>query len=831
MKKFLFATLAVLLFYNVFAQKSPKIYIAFQWHMHQPIYFPGEDVIETAGAGHYSYNLYDIFNSRTGPYTQWPKNAVYMGINAGMQHFGAQVSLSGTLVENLNRMEQAGNGNFTNWRSNWSHIKTQYTSLGNPRIDMVGFGYYHPLMGLINYSAIRKQIQMHKDAYAENFSGSYSKGIFPPENAFALHMIPALVDEDVEWVLVDNIHFDRTCISYPYNTGGNIYEPNGADILNDNPGDWKQLNNLWAPTQVSAAWGHRPHFAEYIDPETGEASQIIVVPTSRYLGNEDGMGGFGALQYESVMSQLESYNTDADHPILIVLHHDGDNYGGGSDSYYNHNFSNFVTWLQSNPSRFECTTVQDYLEMFPPDENDIIHVESGSWSGADNGDPQFRKWLGNPNSQGYSPDRNSWAVITAASNVVETATQISPSSSDVAAAWEYLMMGQTSCYWYWDFSENGMWDTHPTRAANMAVSEVLNIVNSAEQDLTPPNIFHPQRTPYNPGGKEFNVQQSSDVRIWTYVFDYDGLQTVSLKYRVDLDAINSMATNHNETYAGGSEVGSWTSVSMTSTNVASQTTVTPLYKANEYSATITGLSNVLIDYYVEAVDNSGNIARSIIQHVYIGNPSGGTQDGITWTPAFPNLNDTILITVHDVSIGGKMHWGGNDWQQPDEIYWPENTVLFNGTGPAVQSLMDGPDENQLSIKIGPFNKPEQTVDFVDFVLNFNDNSWDNNGGQDYQIPINNTQSNSDEMMSWNMLQNASLFPNPAEDKVQILISGNKFRIYKIKICDLSGRELIYLNAEDLQAEANISGLKSGLYLVEVSDNESARKITMKLVKK
>ena len=32
---------------------------------------------------------------------------------------------------------------------------------------------------------------------------------------------------------------------------------------------------------------------------------------------------------------------------------------------------------------------QDYLGMYPPDPNDVIHVEDGSWSGADNGDPEF----------------------------------------------------------------------------------------------------------------------------------------------------------------------------------------------------------------------------------------------------------------------------------------------------------------------------------------------------------------------------------------------------------------------------------------------------------
>ena len=259
-------------------------------------------------------------------------------------------------------------------------------------------------MGLIDYYDIRKQIQNHKSLFASNFPGSYSKGIFPPENAFSLRMIPALKDEGLNWVLVDNIHFDRTCAGYPFCTCGNLYEPNPADIQNPNPNDWKALTDIWAPTQVSAKWGHTPHYAEYVDPSTGKISKIIVVPASRYLGNEDARGGFGALLYDEVMSQLASFNTDSKHPIFILLAHDGDNYGGGSDSYYNSNFQAFVSWLQANPSRFVCTTVEDYLHMFPPDTSDVIHVESGSWAGADNGDPEFLKWNDPPSSTtGYSP--------------------------------------------------------------------------------------------------------------------------------------------------------------------------------------------------------------------------------------------------------------------------------------------------------------------------------------------------------------------------------------------------------------------------------------------
>ncbi|MBN2054422.1 hypothetical protein JW905_05845, partial [bacterium] len=39
------------------------------------------------------------------------------------------------------------------------------------------------------------------------------------------------------------------------------------------------------------------------------------------------------------------------------------------------------------------------------------------------------------------------------------------------------------------------------------------------------------------------------------------------------------------------------------------------------------------------------------------------------------------------------------------------------------------------IAIGPFNNPVQTVNTVDFVIHFNDDSWDNNNGADYHITV------------------------------------------------------------------------------------------------
>jgi len=730
--------IAVLISIFAVLHSEPPVYIAFLWHMHQPVYYPGETIIETDDAGHYGYSIEDIHNQRWGPYTSWPADAVWMGVNAGFDHFGSQVSFTGSLIENLNALQADGNWNFSNWQSPWNGIVSQNTILGNPRLDLVSIGYFHPLMGLINSRNIRKQIAMHRDIITEVFDiTDYSKGIFPPECAFSMNMIPHLVAEEIEWVLIDNIHFERTTQNYPYTTASNLYEPNEADVLQPDPGDWVQLSGIWAGSQVSVQWAHQPHWIKYTDPASGEVSEIIGVPASRYLGNEDGRGGFGALQYELVMSQFEPYNTDEDHPILIVLHHDGDNYGGGSNSYYNHNFAQFVAWLQDNPESFVCTTIQDYLDMFPPAPGDYVQVEPGSWSGADNGDPEFKKWNGDPYN-GYSPDRNSWAVITAAANIVFSALDNNPAAQPVQEAWRLLLTGETSCYWYWDGSQNGIWDSHPTRAANLAVTGALPYVDGYD-DITQPSIYLPQREPYNPGSTEWNISMSSDLEIFTYVYDYSGLASVTLKYRIDYDGINSPETSDNELYSGGAEVGEWLELAMTESDEPAQTNPQPLYKASYYSAQISGINETLLDYYVEAYDSAGNMSRSVIQHVWLGDGTGGgtgSYGDVSWQPASPGIDDEILITITGSSLGAALHWGVNGFNQPAFTYFPPESGLYNNIGPAVETPMQGPDdEGNLSLVIGPFNSPVQLVNTIDFVIHYYDGTWDNNNGEDYHIVL------------------------------------------------------------------------------------------------
>ena len=613
-----------------------KMQIGFLWHMHQPVYYPGENINQTQSAGRYSFSLYDVHNQRFGPYTTWPKDAVQAGL--GLPNLGTQVSFSGSLVENLNNLRNAGvnGGMWNNWNAGYSQARAWTTQRGNTRMDMIGFTYHHALGPLLDTRDLRMQIKMHKISTQNTFGGAYSKGFFPAETAFSSRMIPALVAEGLQWTLFDSIHLDRSMKTYPHTNASGLFAPNKADQVNPAPTSWVQLNNLWAPSKVGAPEAYRPAYLQHVDPNTGQVNRIVGVPAARYEGNEDGRGGFGALQYQTVMDQYRQYNTDPSRPMFVVLHHDGDNHGGGSDAYYHSNFQNMVNWATGN-ANYNVSTIQDYLDRFPVPQSAVVHVEPGSWAGADNGDPEFKKWLGDPNTSGWSPDRNSWAVLTAAKNRVYTAEDllgaanpqnvINNAGTAAERGWHYLTQAMASDHWYWDGTE--IWDSNVTRGANLAVQQVNPALTpaAAQNETTPPTVFLPQRDAYNPGSLEFNTTpESADFKVWTYAYDVSGISSATLKYRVDADGENPLSSTQNETFLGGSEVGTWISLPMTVRSLTSPGNIlAPIVRADEYSAMITGQRNVLLDYYVEAIDGKGNIARSEIQHVWVG--GGGSTPG------------------------------------------------------------------------------------------------------------------------------------------------------------------------------------------------------------
>ena len=571
-----------------------RIYFGIHKHMHQPYY-------RAAQPEYWDGEIDGIFGTRRGAYADFVADAVDRYVGGRLPHAGLSASFSGTLVEQLDRCAAEGRcgGQFENWSARLSETWKKRTSLGNPRIDFTAFGLFHPLFPLIPHRDIVRSIRTHRELLRASLGVETSPILFPPETAFHVRIIPALLEAGVTAVVYDSIHRFRACRRYPY-AGKNegMLPPNLAEQSNGEVNDWMQLQNIWAASPISPSL-LRPSWIRYEDAE-GHEFRIIGVPAERYLGNEDARGGFGALQYPSVMGQLYDRVVsqglfDPKHPPFFLLHSDGDNYGGGADSYYRHNTDKLVEWLRHD-NRFELTTIRDYLDRFPPDPTDVIHVEPGSWSGADNGDPQFSKWFSRVEEE-YSPDVNSWAVLTMLQNVIHSIEDIEPNASQLASAVRLLQTAETSCYWYWTGQD--IWDSQVTEAANRAYSLLSEaILRASSRDQTGPTIFPPWLRPANPGGQRFTQQGLADAprtgTLYTLVADISEVQSVEVIVRHSAGELNLQLVDCG-TYPSRTRA----------------TRTAHLFRVDLPE----GLGD--IRYYLRAVDGLRNVSTSSLERVFL----------------------------------------------------------------------------------------------------------------------------------------------------------------------------------------------------------------------
>ncbi len=572
-----------------------RLYFGIHKHMHQPYY-------DAVSPESWDGAKDDIFATRRGPYTEFIPAAVRQYIDGSLLHAGLSTSWSGSLIAQLERCARDGlcGGAFAGWNRELRGIAEARTALGHPRVGFTAFGFHHPLMPLIPERDIVRSIEWHRDIIRRAFGVEPSRVLFPPETAFHVRIIPALRRAGVEVVIYDSIHRFRACRDYPYaGTREGMLPPNRAEQENPPVNDWMQLQNIWAASPISPKL-LRPEVIKYEDPD-GKVTTIIGVPAERYIGNEDARGGFGALQYPSVLGQLYDRiaadgTFDPKRPPFFVLHSDGDNHGGGADSYYKNNTGELVKWLQQD-GRFELTSIEDYLERFPPDASRAVHLEPGAWSGADNGDPQFRKWFSRY-EESYSPDLNSWAVLTALQNLVHSLEDTGLGSSVLLELQHLMLRAETSCYWYWTGQE--VWDRQVTNAANRACDLAASVREAvARDDVTAPTIFPPWVMPENPGGKTWGrgglVDAGSAGTVHTFVHDVSGLRSVELIIR----------SSAGEERVAMLDLGPYPS--QTGAKVA----------ARHFTALLP-VGGGDLRYYVEAVDNRENRGRSGLERIFMG---------------------------------------------------------------------------------------------------------------------------------------------------------------------------------------------------------------------
>ena len=631
---------------------------------------------------------------------------------------------------------------------------------------------------------------------------AHTKGFFPTEMAFSRHMIDVLADEGYEWSIVASHHLSRTCPTYfnQFDIENNNYgifssPPNKADQLGPSP------NTGWwysEPNPGNAAWNVSPHAyqlhkAKYVNPDTGAEKTMLLVPSDDVLSYRYGYASEGIGKIQSFISP---FATDPSRPVIVMPSTDGDNaWGGGSSS-----------WFEATPQLFNDSGAAGYHQSCPQDFVNahnaatvpMAHVEDGAWifPESDYGSPYFLKWVEPPvapvsntnrypgtlvdmETPGFALKFFSWAPVMSGANWCETAEQIwkglggsvdnfkiqgpydwfggHTSPNIIERAWHIYLCGLDSGFNYYGGLGNDD-EAKPSLATRRAV-EMLNnfMATNLHLDATGPTIFKPQRFPYNPGAYTFGWFNSvpgedtsylkkmpSEFYIWTHIYDVSGVTNATLKIRLDNDGTNPLASNQNETFAGGAEVGGWTSIPLTmrvlpntQTNLnaaasngqidyfpeALSPEIADYYFAKITQSSLPGFKGKLMDYYIESYDGNGNLRKSDIQHVFAeddGVSAGPTPAQTSWTPSSPTDCDGSTLDV---------------------TYIPNDGALSNSSPILVYYTLDGwastnsPAMTQSSNTFTHSVALTAGVDAVSFFFGDGVSIADTNGGSNWTVTV------------------------------------------------------------------------------------------------
>ena len=767
---------------SLFASNT-SVHTTWLWHLHQPIYWPDRapnnhaadhyqnawDTIQLGNAHPNDTSLSTVFGAgdRIAAYQGGPSGTVSSLL--GYANAGAQVNYSGALMENVQSLASAGQlGYGSGWNNGNKTARGWTTSNGKPRMDLVNFTYHHALAPLISDETLEMELRIHQ-RQMQIFWGTsvpLSRGYFPAETCFTERMIPVLNKVGIAWTVIANTHLARACPDMPLvlGSGGEMCDiPNAADQINpaQGAGNYQRMSidRGCSPVQVMP-FGFQLHYGRYVDPNTGAESKIIMAPSDQVFGWKDSYSTWDL----GLIAPIAARNNPAK-PSLVFCAHDGDNAWSGGSSYYNE----WVPQMASTAVNdgYEPTTIEQFINDFPPSASDVVHVEDGGWVFADGdmGSPMFINWHWPPSIPGSSPNvvdpsigvsdkADNWRVIIATENRVKTAQQISgitpnvdqvrdpgsfsTSPNAVELGWHYYLGSLDSGFVYYGCVHDEC--ERAIVAQSNAVRNVDSILSNPTSDTTPPTVFIPQRHPWNPGGTNFGVQYgyktyvapNSDFWVWTYAYDVSGIMNVSLLVRNN--GANPPTSDQFKTYAGGAQTGAWQTNTMTLRVTGNSSGYTPQYMADYYYYKVTGISNAYADYYVSATDAHGNTYKSPIQHVYVGTGSGGGSGGggsstggpVTLSPTNPIASNPVTIqyvaTGRALASAGavNLHLGWNNSSTSwTTIVTPDTAMTFNATSNCWQCTVTAPTNATI----------------LNCCFNNGGSTWDSNGGANWNFAV------------------------------------------------------------------------------------------------
>jgi len=271
-------------------------------------------------------------------------------------------------------------------------------------VELVGTGYYHPIFPIIPKADWEEQL-MRGRSILERAFGRAPLGFWPPEMAFCMEMIPALVKAGYAYVVVDGIHVR------PQDGLSDIYRP-------------------------------------YLACQDGVC--ITVVPRDRDLSNAQESGTdpswFVAESWRRVQGSPRPMEAR-----LVTTWSDGENAGWFRQipeelGFFGRFFAPGMERARVGELGVIPVALSDYLSRNPPTSRTL--VQTGSWSAGSSAAYAFSRWAGSDAQQkaaGVIQDlsRRYWEIKRRQGGLGQEGRQA------LARARTLILEAQTSCFLFW----------------------------------------------------------------------------------------------------------------------------------------------------------------------------------------------------------------------------------------------------------------------------------------------------------------------------------------------------------------------------------------------
>jgi alpha-amylase/alpha-mannosidase (GH57 family) len=290
----------------------------------------------------------------------------------------------------------------------YRHIVDIPAMLGRYReaenIELVSMGYYHPIFPLIPKVDWEDQLTSGRIIMEKAF-GRAPRGFWPPEMAFCMEMIPALVKIGYEYVVVDGVHVRP------------------QDGLNDI---------------------YRPYLACH------DGVCITVVPRDRDLSNAQERGldpdWFAAESWRRVQGSPRPEELR-----LVTSWSDGENTSWfrqtrEEEGFFGRFFAPFMENARADALAVIPVALSAHLEKNPPRTH--ARVQTGSWNLGSTGGYEFSRWAGSESQQEAARaiqdlSRRYWDIRRRQAGLDEEGRRA------LARARALILESQTSCFLFW----------------------------------------------------------------------------------------------------------------------------------------------------------------------------------------------------------------------------------------------------------------------------------------------------------------------------------------------------------------------------------------------